>query len=216
MRLALSGLASLLLLAGEARGQVWQSDWYPKHNFTVGAGAARPRADLAPLLEDSAVFDFAYGYRFHKYLQADIGLDTVYGAARINDYLQTTLGDLRIRDFQFLMPFGGRVILPAGTGRLLFSGGAGGAYLRYQERLKQPYGGEYYQVDCPVCTARQGLAGYALVNLKGAVDRGQHFWVGATAKRYWGRTDGDPLGNIPAIRTKDQWLVFTAEFSVAF
>jgi hypothetical protein len=207
---------TLALAALPAFGQGWNPDWYPKHNLTASAGAARPRADLGPLLDDSAAFGFAYGYRFHRNFQADIGLDTIYGAARIRDFLPTDFGDLRIRDFQFLLPFGGRAILPLGTERFLLSGGGGGAYLRYQERLRQPFGGNYVRIDCPVCTARHGIGTYALVNVKGALDRNRHFWLGATGKSYWGHTNGDPLGPIPGVRTRDQWYVITADFSFGF
>jgi hypothetical protein len=49
--------------------------------------------------------------------QADFGFDTAFGAAGVNDYLETGLGYRRIRDYQYFVPFGGRAILPFASER---------------------------------------------------------------------------------------------------
>lgn len=188
--------------------------WYPQHTFSFGAGAGRPRADLAGPFGDSPLIAIGYGYRFHRYLQADVGMDAVIGAAKVRDFLTTGFGDLRIRDYQFLIPFGARVVLPLEGGRLLVSGGGGGVHLRYTELLSQP--SEFFRVDCRVCSSRNGWGYYGLVGAGVVLDRAQHFRLGVTSKVYQGHTDGDPLGFVPGIRTKDRWVNVFGEFGFSF
>src|SRR5574341_604863 len=186
--------------------------WYPRHNFTVGGGAGLPRADLNGFFDDSPSLSVAYGYRFHPNFQADIGLDTLFGAAGIRDFLPTELGYFRIKDYQFLLPFGGRAILPLAGGRVLFSGGGGGAYMRYSERIRQP--SYYFYIECPVCRSRDGWGYYALLNTRFALDQRRLFWLGATTKVYRGHTEGDSFGTVPRIRTRDHWVSLLGEFGL--
>ena len=204
----------LILLAGAGLLAAQQYHSYPRHNFTFGAGAASPRAELSGLFMDRPGISFAYGYRFERYFQADVGLDTVFGAANIRDYLETPFGPRRIRDYQFFIPVGGRGIIPLARGRLLFSGGGGGAYLRYAELLHQP--SEYYNIDCPVCSTRSGWGYYGLVGVSAFVDRSQHFRIGVNSKVYRAHTKGDQLGSVPGVRTRDRWVNISARWGSAF
>lgn len=204
----------LLWMTAAAASLTAQSDYYPRHNFTVGVGGAQPRAELRGLFLSRPVLSVAYGYRFARYFQADAGLDTVFGAGQVRDYLDTPLGPSRIRDYQFFVPLGGRAILPVAGGRLLLSGGGGVAYLRYTERLRQL--SDYLRVDCPVCNSRQGVGYYALVGTDVFLDRRQHWRLGVTTKVYRGHTEGDPLGPVPGVRTRDHWLHVLGEFGVSF
>lgn len=203
----------LLLLVALA-GPLAAQSFYPRHNFTFGAGASSPRADLAGPFSDRPGMSVGYGYRFARYFQADFGLDTVFGAGGIRDYLETSFGPVRIRDYQFFVPMGGRGIIPLVKGRLLISGGGGGAYLRYTELLRQP--SEYYHIDCPECSARSGWGYYALVAANVFLDRDRHFRLGATSKVYRAHTEGDRLGAVPGIRTRDRWLHIFGEFGFSF
>jgi hypothetical protein len=187
--------------------------WYPKHNFTFGAGAGLPKADLNPFFGDSAGLSVGYGYRFHPNFQVDVGLDTLFGAAGIREFLDTEIGYLRIKDYQFLVPFGGRVIVPLGS-RVLFSGGGGGSYMRYSERLRQP--SSYFSVECPVCRSRDGWGYYALLNTRFALDSRKLFWLGASGKVYRGHTEGEAFGEVPRIRTRDHWVNLFGEFGLSF
>lgn len=187
---------------------------YPRHNFTIGMGAAQPRGELRRLYTDQPALTFGYGYRFSRYLQADAGFETVFGAANIRDYLDTDFGPLRIRDYQFLVPFGGRAILPLAGGRVLISGGGGAAYLRYQELLRQP--SDDFHLDCPVCAARDGWAWYVLADVSVYLDRAQHFRIGAVSKVYRGHTEGDALGAVPSVRTRDHWVNTYGQFGFSF
>src|SRR5437899_8586011 len=99
---------------------------YPHHNFTFGAGGGQPRGELRGLFSGSPGIAIDYGYRFHRYFQAEIGLDTLFGAANVRDFIGSGFGALQIRDREFFLPLGGRAILPFARGRLLISGGGGG------------------------------------------------------------------------------------------
>jgi hypothetical protein len=203
-RVAGMGLLAAFVLPGQ----------YTKHNLSFGMGAAAPRGDLNTFFHDSFNLNVGYGYRFHPNFQIDAGLDTVFFAGRVNDYVPTDFGDLAIRDYQFLVPVGGRAILPLARGRFHLYGGGGFAYLRYTELLRQP--SPYWQIDCRYCGSRHGIGYYATAGLNFALDQGQHFRVGAGMKVYRGNTDGDPVGAVPPIRTKDHWNNLFAEFTFAF
>ena len=205
-------MRTLLLLAASVASLLGQYD--PRHNITFGVGGASPRGALRGFFQARPAIALSYGYRFLPYLQADVGLDTVLGAGGVRDFLETSLGPVRIRDFQFLVPFGGRAILPVFRGRLLFFGGGGGAYLRYAELLRQP--SDYFRIDCPVCGSRSGWGYYALTGINGFLDRGRHFRSGVNVKVYRGHTEGDPLGAVPSIRTRDRWLQIYGELGFSF
>lgn len=189
---------------------------YRKHNITADVGAALPRSELRPLFAESARAGFGYGYRFHPYFQADIGLDTVFGAARIRDFLPTGFGNLRIRDFQWFLPFGGRVIVPVASDRFQLYAGGGGAYMRYSERVRQPFADGGIRFDCDVCASRSGVGYYVLLGGNAALDRAQRFRLGGGSRIYRGHTEGDPFGDVPARRTSDNWVNFFVTFGVSF
>lgn len=208
--MAMRLLASLPALAA----CLWAQAGYPRHNITFGAGGASPRAGLRPYFMTRPVVAISYGYRFARNFQVETGLDTVFGAAGVRDYYESPLGLLRIRDFQFLLPVGGRAILPLGRERLHIFGGGGIAWLRYSEMIRQPI--EYLRIECPVCGSRSGWASYALSGVNVFVDRGRHFRTGVNVKMYRGHTEGDPLGAAPGIRTRDHWLQIFGELGVSF
>ncbi len=201
---------AVLLSSASLLGQ----NYFPHHNFTIGGGAGMPRGELRDYFSDKFAGSFSYGYRFHRYFQADIGLDMVFGAARVRDYVDTGLGSLRIRDREYLVPVGGRAIAPLFGGRWLFSAGGGAAYMNYRESLRQP--SDYYQVACPYCTSRDGWGYYALANTSVFLDRGQHWRFGVTGKVYRGNTQGDPLGTAPPFETRDHWVNVFAELGFSF
>jgi hypothetical protein len=200
----------LLLVAAP----IWAQLHYPKHNFTVGLGAGLPGGDLSGLFQNKPGVSVGYGYRFQRYFQADIGMDAVFGAAGVRDFLPTQFGSLRIRDFQYMVPFGGRVVLPVSAGRVLFSGGGGGVYARYSERLRQPTSD--FRFECPVCESRSGWGNYALAGVSVALDHYQRFRVGATSKFYRVRTNGGPLGFLPGVETQDRWVNLFGDLTITF
>jgi hypothetical protein len=190
------------------------SQSYHRHNITGGLGAGQPRGDLRDLFNDSFGAEIGYGYRFHQLFQADIGLETLFGAAGVRDFLPTQFGNLRIRDYQFLLPMGGRAIFPIADEKILVYGGGGGAYLRYSERVRQV--SDYFRIGCDVCSARSGWGYYGLVGASVALDRGRNFRLGVTSKVYRGHTEGDPLGELAGRRTRDRWINIFGEFTFSF
>jgi hypothetical protein len=208
----MKGLTFVLILTAPLMAQ----SSYRQHYFTAGGGAGVPRGELRPLFDASPAFRFGYGYRFHPNFQADIALDTVFHAANVRDLFPSLVGDLRIRDYQFLLPMGGRAIVPLADGRVLLSAGGGGAYIRYQESIRQPFGDAYFRLECTSCRSRSGWGYYALLGGSVALDRHQHFRLGITTRVYRGNTRGDEFGALPPIRTRDHWVNTAAEFTFAF
>jgi hypothetical protein len=191
-------------------------DNYRKHNLTVTAGAGLPRGDLSDVFANSFGAGFSYHYRFLPYLAAEAGYESMFGAARVRDYLPTSFGSFRIRDYQQFFPFGGRVIMPLLNDRIQVFGSGGGAYFRYSERVRQPFGNYGYRLDCPVCAVRDGFGYYAGVGANFALDQGQHFRLGFIGKVYRGGTAGDPFGDVPGHSTVDRWITLSGSFGFSF
>lgn len=207
-------LLPVVLLAAALSSASAQS--FRKHNVNLVAGAGLPRGDLRNLLSSSGGIGFSYGFRPIRYLMAEAGYETLFGAARIRDFEPTVFGNLRIRDYQQFLPFGGRVILPFADDRLQIYGGAGGAYIRYSERIRQPFQGSGLRIDCVSCALRDGLGYYALTGFSVAVDRSQMFRLGFVTKAYRGATSGDPLGSVPAAETRDHWYTVYGTLGISF
>lgn len=189
-----------------------QSGGYPHHNFTFGAGGANPQADLSRFMQSTPGVSIGYGYRFLRFLQADAGLEVFFGAARVRDFLATSIGDFRVKDLEYFVPLGGRAIAPLAGGRLLLSGGGGGAYMRYSERVNQP--SSYFRVDCPICTSRDGWGYYAQAGAEYFV--GHNLRLGVMTRAYRGHTSGESLGPVPGVRTQDQWINTMAQVGFSF
>ena len=210
MRSAWMHTLVLLLLATPAAAQ----SWYPRHNITLGLGAGQPRADLSQILNTSFGLGVAYGYRFHNYLQVDGGFDTLFHSAGVEAFVPIAGGYSVIRDYQHMLFGGLRGILPMARGRLLFTGGAGGAWLWYAERLQQP--ADYVRYACPYCETRHGAAGYGLLGIRFSPTVSRMFWLGASLKVYRGFTDGGSIGPIPGVRTKDNWATLFGDLGFSF
>ena len=188
-------------------------DLFPKHYINFGPGIGLPRGEINAYFRTKPAVTANYGYRFHRYFQADAGYDVVLHAADTRAFLDTQLGSFRIRDYQHFVTFGGRGVVPLARGRVLFSAGGGGALLRYQESVSQP--SNYIRFACPQCTARTGWGNYALASLRFST-RWQRVWFGVTTKVIRGRTEGDAFGGLPTARTKDNWFNTFGEVGFAF
>ncbi len=188
-------------------------DLFPKHYLNFGPGIGLPRGEINAYFKTKPAVTANYGYRFHRYFQADAGYDVIFGAADTRAFLETQFGSLRIRDYQHFVTFGGRGVVPLSKGRVLFSAGGGGVLMRYQESVQQP--SSYVRFGCPQCTGRTGWGNYALASVRFST-RWQRIWFGVTTKVIRGRTEGDPFGGLPSTRTKDYWLNTFGEVGFAF
>jgi hypothetical protein len=207
-----------LLFAGMLLGTIAPASGqeYNKHSFSFAAGAAQPRGELRPWFTTSPLVGFEYGYRLHRNFQVDGGLDAVFGAADIRDWLPSQFGDLRIRDRQYFVPFGGRVILPVAEERVHIYGGLGGAYLRYAESIQQPFQDGSFRIPCNVCASRNGFGYYGVAGVNVSIDSARRFRFGAGTRVYRGHTSGDALGAAPPWETTDRWVNIFGTFSVTF
>jgi hypothetical protein len=191
---------------------VQAQDYFPHHNFTFGVGGASPQAELSNFMQSAPGVSVGYGYRFMRYFQADAGLDILFGAARIRDFLTTDIGGFRIKDREYFVPLGGRAIVPLASGKVLLYAGGGGAWMRYNERVNQP--SSYYRIDCPICTSRSGWGYYAQVG--GDWYFGRNLRLGVVSRFYRGHTNGEPLGPVPGVKTTDHWVNTLAQIGFSF
>lgn len=204
-------LAVLLTLSPElARAQTSE---YQKHHVAVGLGPAIPLSSASGYLSAAPMATVRYGYRLTRLVQADVGLHFLWGAADNRNAVLTDAGQIQGGDHEFIIPLGARLILPLPVSRIQTSVGAGGAYLHYSETAP-PNG--YYQNSCYSCTARGGWGGYGLANVSYFLDGDHIFHVGLTAEFIGGHTNGDAVGNVPALRTTDRWTTLSFEFGLNF
>jgi hypothetical protein len=48
------------------------------------------------------------------------------------------------------------------------------------------------------------------------IDRAQHFRIGAVSKVIRGHTEGEPIGSVPGVRTRDRWINTFGQFGFSF
>jgi len=190
-----------------------QSEHVTHHNISVGLGPAIPTGFSSNYLGTAPMVAVRYGYRFNRYLQADAGLQLAWGAANNANAVVTDLGPIQGGDHEYMIPLGGRVIVPQPFQRLEMSLGGGGVHLHYSETA--PSNG-YYQVNCYSCTSRGGWGGYGLANVSYFLDSNQNFRVGTTFQFISGATNGQAVGNVSALHTSDHWATLTFEFGISF
>jgi hypothetical protein len=200
--------AALLTFSAQA-----QNNEFHRNHISVSLGPAIPGGNSSNFLSTAPAAGVRYGYRLNRYLQADAGLHIAWGAADNQNAVITDAGQVQGGDHEFMLPLGGRLILPLPFKRLESSVGGGGVYLHYSETA--PSGG-YYQNSCYSCTSRGGWGGYALGNVSYFLDSDRVFHVGTTVEYISAHTNGDAVGNVPSLRTTDHWLVAGFEFGLNF
>lgn len=188
---------------------------HPRHNFNLGVGAGVPGGELKQAFQPSFSLGFEYGYRFHRNFQADIGLDTVFQAARVNEYVDSGwFGYRRIRDYQTFIPFGGRVILPLANEKLQFFAGGGGVYGRYFEAISQP--SSYIRLACPYCGSRSGTGFYGLAGFRWRPFSSPNFYMGGSVRMMRVTTDGDNVGELNLRPSRDRWIMPRLDIGFSF
>jgi hypothetical protein len=186
---------------------------FHRNNITAGIGPAIPGGNSANYLGTAPLVSVGYGYRFLRFFQADAGFQIAFGAARNQNAVQTDLGPVQGGDHEFMIPLGGRVIVPTPFKRIEVSAGGGAMYLHYSETA--PSNG-YYSVSCYTCASRGGWGGYGLANVSYFLDENHNFHVGTTFQYVSARTNGQAVGNVPALATTDHWANLSVELGLSF
>ena len=201
------GLLACALLATSLFAQ---SDDLHRNNITVGGGPAIPSSSY---LSTAPLVMVSYGYRFNRLFQADAGFEAAFGAANNQNAEATNFGPVQGGDHEFMIPMGGRVIIPSRFKRMEFSAGVGAVYLHYSETV--PNNG-LVATGCYSCTSRGGWGGYWLVNASYFLDENHNFHVGTTYQFIDGTTNGQAVGNVPSFETNDRWSNLIFEFGLSF
>jgi hypothetical protein len=97
--------------------------------------------------------------------------------------------------------------------RFEVSAGGGAMYLHYSETA--PSNG-YYSNNCYTCTSRGGWGGYGLANVSYFLDENHNFRVGTTLQYVSASTNGQAVGNVPALATTDHWMTLSFGFGLSF
>lgn len=192
---------------------VAQSEDYHHNNITVGLGPAIPIGNSANDLSTAPLVTVGYGYRFNRWFQADAGFQAAFGAANNRNAEVSDLGPVQGGDHEFMLPLGGRVYIPTPFKKIEVSVGAGTAYLHYSETVPSS---EFVQNNCYSCTSRGGWGGYGLANVNHFLDSNRVFHVGTTLQYIAAATNGQAVGNVPALQTTDHWLNLIFEFGMSF
>jgi hypothetical protein len=124
---SLERIASFLLLPSLVFAQSG-GDFY-RNNIKAGIGPGIPVGSATAYLDAAPLVSIGYGYRFNRFLQADAGFQTAFGAASNQNIEATNLGYVRGGDREYMVPLGGRVIVPTPLSRIELSAGGGAAYL---------------------------------------------------------------------------------------
>jgi hypothetical protein len=205
---------TLLLLPCLALAQS-TGDEIHHQNFDFIVGPAVPVGNATNYLSTAPFVGFGYGYRLNRLFQADAGFQIAFGAANNQNAVITDVGAVQGGDHEYMIPLGGRIIVPQPFRRVEVSAGGGTVYLHYSETA--PSGGSYYGPStCYTCTSRGGWGGYGLANVSYFLDSNHTFRVGTTLQYIAGSTNGQSVANFPATKTTDHWFNLGFEFGVSF
>jgi hypothetical protein len=190
-----------------------QTDQFQRNHVTIGIGPAIPVGNTANYLSTAPLLSVGYGYRFTRFLQADVGFQVAFGAANNNNGELTDFGQVQGGDHEYMIPLGGRFIIPNPFKRMEFSVGGGAVYLHYSETI--PSSGDFSST-CYTCSSRGGWGGYGLANASYFLGDSHTFHVGTTFEFIAASTSGQSVGNVPGIQTRDHWSNLSLEFGLSF
>ncbi len=185
---------------------VAQTD-YLKQTVGVGVGVGAPLGmfgETFEIFKNAPGVQVEYGYRLHRNLQADVGFESVINGWNTSNVCQSP--DSPATNAEYMIPFGGRGILPLNGGKVLLSLGGGGAYLKYTSPCIYDNGNRF------VLSQNVGWGGYVLGAASVVVDKAQRFRVGFVTRYY--RAGTETL--VSGAHRKDRWLNVYGEFSFSF
>jgi hypothetical protein len=165
-----------VLIAGSALAQAPDNP----HSLTLGFGAAAFAGKFSEI-DPGTALELNYGYRFTKYIQADIGFESSFNSDYRNYNPKFNTG-LRTTTF-FFVPAGGRlnIPLPYRDGRITPSIGVGAVY-NYDSGPS--FRATSYQ--------HHGVGAYGLAGMSYAIDSRHHHSVGITLRYMNIMSVGDP------------------------
>jgi hypothetical protein len=165
----------------------------PRNRLTFSGGWSR---NLNSFQQETATgLGLSYGYRVHKYVEAEAG---VFTALDPTGEICSHSGCTDVNDHFFWVPFGVRFIAPLYRGRLEFSAGGGGLFEKYTVGGPD-IGGAFLP--------RHGWGGYFVGSAAMALDHSRHLWLGVTPRWFLAS---------PAAYRRDSWFQICGEFSVRF
>ncbi len=206
-----AGIVSLSFLFLSA-GWAQDADFH-RNNVIIGGGVGIPVGTTTNYLSSAPLFTVGYGYRFNRWFQADAGFQVAFGAANNQNAEVSDFGPIQGGDHEFMIPLGGRVYIPTPFSRIEVSAGGGTAYLHYAETVPS---NPYVQNYCYSCTARGGWGGYGMANVSYFLDENHNFHVGTTVQFIAASTNGQPVGDVPALKTTDHWTNVFIELGLSF
>ncbi len=176
----------LLLMACCAAGQS-----VPRHRLTAGGGWSRESGGTSVARRKTAAGPgISYGYRFHRYIEMEVGLFT---AINPGGTVCRRMGCVDVRDRFYWAPFGLRCVAPRFAGGMELSAGGGGLAEVYTGRPGYSW-------------PREGLGGYFAASAAVPIGGSGRFWLGVTPRFF--------LANSPGVR--DRWLQIAGELSIRF
>ena len=173
-------------------------DGEESHNdVSFSLGAAVPRGSDRAYLNNAPMISVLYGHRFNRFFQAEGGLQMAFGAANNQNAEESEFGQVMGGDHEFMIPFSGRFYLPLHLKQWQVSAGGGLAYLHYSETAPSEAS------VCFTCTSRGGWGWQGFTTVRYFL--GDNFYIGPTVQYVSATLNGDAVGNVPAMETKDHW-----------
>jgi hypothetical protein len=175
-----------------ARGVI--AEWVPQNRVTFSGGWSREVGGYSISKRTAAGLGLSYGYRAHKYIDAESG---VFTALQPSFDIRTTGSFVNLDDRFIWVPFGVRFVAPLYLNRIEFSGGGGGLYQRYAVSNPNP---------ALSISSYNAWGGYFVGSTAVALDKGRHVWLGITPRLF--------MAN-PAY-ARDRWFKLSGEASFRF
>lgn len=183
-----------------------QTDELQRHHVTVGIGPVIPVGNTGNFLSTAPLLSAGYGYRFTR-SRADVGFHVAFGAANNQNGELTYIGQVQGGDHEYTIPPGFRYNMANPFRQTGFSARGGAVYL--------PLSGDYSSA-CYSCTSRGGWGGYGPGHASYFLGGNHTFHIGTMFEFNAPSTNGQSVGNVPGIQTRDHWSNLSLEFGLSF
>jgi hypothetical protein len=190
-----------------------QTDEYQQNHIAEVTGPAIPLGNAANYVSAAPLLSVATGYRFTRFLQADVAFHVPFRAETNRTAELTGLGQVHGGNRDYMIPLGGRYVIPSPFKLMEFSAGRGGIYRHYSET--RPFDG-CYSSECCTYLSRGDWGNYGPRNASYFFGDGHNFHVGTTYEFVAPSTDGQAVGHVPDVRTSDHWSNLFLEFGFRF